>query len=141
VHSLRIRPTPAPTLTCAVAIARLRGRFTSCVHHRFRCRRTSHLSSLPSPCSSTPICCSRAMVAAASRPTLVNARTGRVGHAPGLSPCVPSRRIWWRLPRLGYLSVEHQIERADGPDGPRLWAGRSARAQNRLGFRVLCYGC
>jgi hypothetical protein len=28
-----------------------------------------------------------------------------------------------------------------GPDGPRLWAGRSARAQSRLGFRVLCYGC
>jgi hypothetical protein len=31
-------------------------------------------------------------VAAASRPTLVDAGTGRVGHAPGLSPCVPSRR-------------------------------------------------
>jgi hypothetical protein len=32
---------------------------------------------------------------------------------------------------------------ADGPalrpDSPRLWAGRSARAQSRLGFRVLCY--
>jgi hypothetical protein len=25
------------------------------------------------------------------------------------------------------------------PDGPRLWAGRSAQAQNRLGFRVSCY--
>ena len=36
-------------------------------------------------------------VAAASRPTLVDTGTGRVGHAPGLSPCVPSRRIWWRL--------------------------------------------
>jgi hypothetical protein len=34
--------------------------------------------------------------------------------------------------------VWHQNERADGP---RLWAGRSARAQGRLGFRVLCYGC
>jgi hypothetical protein len=33
-------------------------------------------------------------VAAASRPTLVDAGTGRVGHAPGLSPCVPSRRTW-----------------------------------------------
>jgi hypothetical protein len=31
--------------------------------------------------------------------------------------------------------VEHQFERADGP------ALRPARAQNRLGFRVLCYGC
>ena len=45
-------------------------------------------------------------VAATSRPTLVDAGTGRVGHAPGLSPCVPSRRTWWRLPRLGYLSDE-----------------------------------
>jgi hypothetical protein len=40
--------------------------------------------------------------------------------------------------------VEHRFELADGPalrpDGPRLWVGRSARAQSRLGFRVLCYG-
>jgi hypothetical protein len=28
-----------------------------------------------------------------------------------------------------------------GPDSPHPWAGRSARAQNRLGFRVLCYVC
>jgi hypothetical protein len=45
-------------------------------------------------------------VAAASRPTLVDAGTGRVGHAPGLSACVPSRRTWWRLPCLDYLSDE-----------------------------------
>jgi hypothetical protein len=45
-------------------------------------------------------------VAAASQPTLVDAGTGRVGHAPGLSPCVSSRRTWWCLPRLGYLSDE-----------------------------------
>jgi hypothetical protein len=45
-------------------------------------------------------------VAAASRPTLVDAATGRVDHAPGLSPCVPSRRTWWRLPHLGYLGDE-----------------------------------
>jgi hypothetical protein len=32
------------------------------------------------------------MVATASRPTLVDVGTGRVGHALGLSPCVPSRR-------------------------------------------------
>jgi hypothetical protein len=32
--------------------------------------------------------------------------TGRVGHAPGLSPCVSSRRTWWRLSRLGYLGEE-----------------------------------
>jgi hypothetical protein len=45
-------------------------------------------------------------VTATSRPTLVDAGTRRVGHAPGLSPCVSSRRIGWRLPRLGYLSDE-----------------------------------
>jgi hypothetical protein len=45
-------------------------------------------------------------VAAASRPTLVDAGTGQVGHAPGLSPCMSSRRTWWRLPRLGYLGDE-----------------------------------
>jgi hypothetical protein len=32
--------------------------------------------------------------AATSRPTLVDACTGRVGHAPDLSLCVPSRRTW-----------------------------------------------
>jgi hypothetical protein len=51
-------------------------------------------------------------VAAASRPTLVDAGTGRVGHAPGLSPCVSSRRTWWRLPRLGYLIVRLVSERS-----------------------------
>jgi hypothetical protein len=45
-------------------------------------------------------------IVAASRPTLVDAGTGRVGHAPGLSLCVPSRRTWWRLPRLDYLGDE-----------------------------------
>jgi hypothetical protein len=45
-------------------------------------------------------------VAAASRPTLVDAGTGRVGHAPGLFLCVSLRRTWWRMPRLGYLSDE-----------------------------------
>jgi hypothetical protein len=45
-------------------------------------------------------------VAATSRPTLVDAGTGQVGHAPSLCPCVSSRRIWWRLPRLGYLGNE-----------------------------------
>jgi hypothetical protein len=44
-------------------------------------------------------------VAAASRPTLVDAGTGRVGLAPGLSPCVPPRRTQWRLPRLGYMAM------------------------------------
>jgi hypothetical protein len=45
-------------------------------------------------------------VAAVSRPTLVDGGTGWVSHAPGLSPYAPSRRTWWRLPRLGYLSDE-----------------------------------
>jgi hypothetical protein len=36
----RIRLTPAPTPTRAVAIARPRGRFTSCAHHRFHRRRS-----------------------------------------------------------------------------------------------------
>jgi hypothetical protein len=39
-----------------VAIARPRGYFTSCVHHRFPRRRTSRSSSLSSPYSSTPTC-------------------------------------------------------------------------------------
>jgi hypothetical protein len=42
-----------------VAIARSRGRFTSCAHHRFRHRRTSRSSSWPSPCSSFPTYCPR----------------------------------------------------------------------------------
>ncbi|KAL5648030.1 hypothetical protein ACJX0J_042385, partial [Zea mays] len=33
-----------------------RERFKSCVHHRFRHRRTSRSSSRPSPCSSSPTC-------------------------------------------------------------------------------------
>jgi hypothetical protein len=45
-------------------------------------------------------------VAAVSRSTLIDAGTRRVGHAPGLSPCMLSRRTWWRLSRLGYLGDE-----------------------------------
>jgi hypothetical protein len=45
-------------------------------------------------------------VTTAIRLTLVDAGTTRVGHAPDLSPCVPSRRTWWRLPHLGYLGDE-----------------------------------
>ena len=45
-------------------------------------------------------------VAVASRLTLVDAGTDRVSHASSLYPCVPSRRTWWRLPRLGYLGDE-----------------------------------
>jgi hypothetical protein len=45
-------------------------------------------------------------VAAVSRLTLIDAGMRRVGHVPGLSLCTPSRRAWWRLPRLGYLGDE-----------------------------------
>jgi hypothetical protein len=45
-------------------------------------------------------------VVATSRPTLVDTGTTRVGHAPGLSSCMSSRRTWWRLPHLGYLGDE-----------------------------------
>jgi hypothetical protein len=56
-------------------------------------------------------------VAAASRPTLINADTGLVGHAPGLSLCVPSRRTWWRLPHIGYRGDEEsRFEILDNQD-------------------------
>jgi hypothetical protein len=45
-------------------------------------------------------------IATASRPTLVDAGMGRVGHAPRLFLCMSLRRAWWHLPRLGYLSDE-----------------------------------
>jgi hypothetical protein len=61
-------------------------------------------------------------VAVVSRPTLVNAGTARVGHAPGLSPCVSSRRTWWHLPRLGYLGDDEsrsEILDNHSPDSSR----------------------
>ncbi|PWZ09320.1 hypothetical protein Zm00014a_010914 [Zea mays] len=67
-------------------------------------------------------------VAAASRPMLVDTSTGRVGHAPGLSPCVPSRRTWWRLPRLGYLS--------DESPGLRYWTTKT----RSVAAISICYG-
>ena len=45
-------------------------------------------------------------VAAASRPMLFDAGTGRVDLASGLSLCMPPRRTRWRLPHLRYLSDE-----------------------------------
>jgi hypothetical protein len=59
VSPSRIRLTPALTPTCTVAIARPRGCFTACTHHRFHRRRTSRSSSRHSPCSSSPTCCPR----------------------------------------------------------------------------------
>jgi hypothetical protein len=45
----------------------------------------------------------------------------------------------------GIMVFGTKLRLADGPalspDSPRLGGGRSARAQSRLGFRVLCYGC
>jgi hypothetical protein len=98
--------TPTPTLTRTVAIAPPRGRFTTCAQHRFRCHRTSRSSFRSSPCSSSPTHCPPPTVAAESRPTLVHMGTGRVGLAPGLSPCMLLRRTRWHLPCLGYLSDE-----------------------------------
>jgi hypothetical protein len=45
-------------------------------------------------------------VSTVSRPMLIDVGTGKVGIAPGFSPCVPPRRTRWRLPRLGYLGDE-----------------------------------
>jgi hypothetical protein len=83
----RIRSTPAPTPTRSVDMASPRGRFTVCAHHR----RTSHSSSRPSPCSSSPTCC---LAHGHSREPTDARRCGygRVGLAPGLSSCVPLRR-------------------------------------------------
>jgi hypothetical protein len=71
----RIRPTLAPTLTCVMAIAHLRGCFTACTHHRFLSSDVPFVfptfalfflpNLLPLP-----------TVAAASRPMLVDAGTG-----------------------------------------------------------------
>jgi hypothetical protein len=57
-------------------------------------------------------------IAAVSQPTLIDVCTGRVGHAPGISPCVPSRRTWWRLPRLGYLGDEESRSEILNNQGP-----------------------
>jgi hypothetical protein len=57
-------------------------------------------------------------VAAVSRPTLVDAGTGRVGHAPGLCSYVSSRRTWWRLPHLGYLGDEESRSEILDNQGP-----------------------
>jgi hypothetical protein len=59
-------------------------------------------------------------VANVSRPTLVDVGTGRVGHAPGLSPCMPSR-TWWCLPRLGYLSNDESRSEILDKQGPVAW--------------------
>jgi hypothetical protein len=67
-------------------------------------------------------------VVAASRPMLVDTSTGRVGHAPGLAPCVPSRRTWRRLPRLGYLS--------DESPGLRYWTTKT----RSVAAVSICYG-
>jgi hypothetical protein len=101
---LRIRLTPAPTPTRTVAIAHPRECFTACAHHCF-CRWTSFVFP-PFTLFFLPILLLPPTVAATSRPTLVDAGTGRVGLAPGLSPFMPPRRTRWCLPHLGYLGDE-----------------------------------
>jgi hypothetical protein len=51
-------------------------------------------------------------VAVTSRPT------GRVGLSPRLSPCVPPRRIRWRLPRLSYLDDKESMSEILDNQGP-----------------------
>jgi hypothetical protein len=67
----RIRSTPATTSTRSVDMARPRGRFTACAHHR----RTSHSSSRPFTFALffLPNLLPLHMVTAASRSTLVDA--------------------------------------------------------------------
>jgi hypothetical protein len=57
-------------------------------------------------------------VAAASRPTLFDVGTGRVGHAPDLCPSMPSRRTWWCLLRLGYLGDKESRSKILDNQGP-----------------------
>jgi hypothetical protein len=57
-------------------------------------------------------------VTTASRPTLVDAGTGRVSIAPDLSPCVSPRRKRWRPPRLGYLGDEESRSEILDNQGP-----------------------
>jgi hypothetical protein len=115
----RIRPTSALTPTRVVAIARPRGRFTSCASS------FSLLSDVPFVFPTFALFfltngqpAAPPTIAVASRLTLVDAGTGRVGHAPGLSPCVLSRRTWWRLPRLGYLGDEDSRSEILDNQGP-----------------------
>jgi hypothetical protein len=68
-----------------------RGCFKACVHHRFRCRRTSS-SSFGLRLFFLPNLLPPPTVATMSRPTLVDAGTRRVSLAPGLSLCVPPLR-------------------------------------------------
>jgi hypothetical protein len=55
---------------------------------------------------------------------LIDEDMGQVGHAPGLSPCVPSRRTWWRLPRLGYLGDEESRSEILDNQGPQRGSSR-----------------
>ena len=57
-------------------------------------------------------------IVAASRPTLIDAGTGRVCLTPGLSLCVPLRRKRWCLPRLGYLGNKESRSEILDNQGP-----------------------
>jgi hypothetical protein len=48
----------------------------------------------------------------------VDTGTTRVGHAPGLSSRVLSRRTWWLLPHLGYLGDEESRSEILDNQGP-----------------------
>ena len=55
-------------------------------------------------------------VIAASRPMLVDASTKRVLLA--FLRCVPPRRTWWRLSRLGYLGDDESMSKILDNQGP-----------------------
>jgi hypothetical protein len=79
-------------------------------------------------------------VAAVSRPMLVDAGTARVGHALGLSLCVPSRRTWWRLPRLGYLIDEEFRARSVATVGICYRVGGGSVSLRRVqGWKTLAF--
>jgi hypothetical protein len=107
----------SPTPTRVVAIARPRGHFTAYVHHRFRHHRTSHLFFWPSPSSSSPTYFPHPR----SQPRADDACRrgyGRVGLASILFPCVPPRRIPWRLSCLGFLGDEESRSEILDNQGP-----------------------
>jgi hypothetical protein len=57
-------------------------------------------------------------VTVASRPTVVDADTERVGLASSLSPCMPPRKTQWRLSRLSYLGDEESRSEILDNQGP-----------------------
>jgi hypothetical protein len=66
--------------------------------------RTSHSSSRPSPCSSSPTYCPPPRPR--WQPRADRRSSTRVRGESVMLSCVSSRRTWWCLPRLGHLDIE-----------------------------------